>query len=49
MTKQESLNDLVEIFINNTDVHGLISVHGVYDSLKLYMTKIKSEIENDIK
>jgi hypothetical protein len=45
MTKKDVLNDLVEIFQENTDMQGATSVHGVYDSLKLYMLKLKARIE----
>ena len=45
MNKQDILNDLIKIFKDNTDEEGLTSVHGVYDSMKEYMLKLKLEIE----
>lgn len=47
MKKEDVLNDLVKIFKDNTNSE-LISVHGVYDSLKEYMLRLKIEIEAGI-
>lgn len=47
MDKEKVLQDLLNLFIVNTGKNGLTSVHGVYDSLKEYIDKLKLEIERD--
>lgn len=45
MEEEDVLKDLTKIFKQNTDKNGLTDVHGVYNSLKVYMFQLKIEIE----
>ena len=47
--KEKILDDLFNIFKNNTGKNRLTDVHGVYEDLKIYMIKLTAEVEQERK